>query len=32
VNMSKIHLDFIMTNPTLKIDGKVIIENGQSKV
>jgi leucyl aminopeptidase (aminopeptidase T) len=32
VNMSKIHLDFIMTNPTFKIDGKVVIENGQPKV
>ena len=32
VNMSKIHLDFIMTNPTFKIDGKTLIENGQLKV
>ena len=32
VNMSKIHLDSIITNPTLKIDGKVIIENGQPQV
>jgi len=32
VNMSKIHLDFIITNPTLKVDGKVVIENGQPKV
>jgi leucyl aminopeptidase (aminopeptidase T) len=32
VNMSKIHLDFIITNPTLKIDGKVVIKNGQPKV
>jgi leucyl aminopeptidase (aminopeptidase T) len=32
VNMSKIHLDFIMTHPTLKIDGKTLIENGQLKI
>jgi leucyl aminopeptidase (aminopeptidase T) len=32
VNMSKIHLDFIMTNPTFKIDGRTLIENGQLKV
>ena len=32
VNMSKIHLDFIITNPTFKVDGKLVIENGQLKV
>jgi len=32
VNMSKIHLDFIMTDPTFKIDGRTLIENGQLKV
>jgi leucyl aminopeptidase (aminopeptidase T) len=32
VNMSKTHLDSIITNPTFKIDGKVVIENGQIKV
>lgn len=32
VNMSKIHLDFIMMDPTFKIDGKTLIENGQLKV
>jgi leucyl aminopeptidase (aminopeptidase T) len=32
VNMSKIHLDFIMTRPTFKIDGKTLIENGQLKI
>jgi leucyl aminopeptidase (aminopeptidase T) len=31
-NKSKIHLDGILLNPTLKIDGKIIMENGTLKV
>lgn len=32
VNMSKVHLDFIMTKPTLKLDGQVVMADGHLTV